>query len=105
MPLLHSPDRTWDYPAITSVFTGDLAVSWENWRYLSYAGGGEELYDLERDPHEMNNLALDKKTNGDLIIAMNDKLNKVIEDEVGKDMGEYLPDIKGVNWAFERFDP
>ena len=57
VPLLHDPEKTWDFPAITSVFTGDLAISWENWRYLSYAEGGEELYDLNNDPHEWHNLA------------------------------------------------
>jgi len=63
-----------------------------------------ELYDLEEDPHEMHNLGLDKKKNAQLIMAMNDKMNKLIDDEVGSDMGEFLPDIKNVNWAFDRFD-
>ncbi|HEC60791.1 MAG TPA: iduronate-2-sulfatase [bacterium] len=58
-PLLGKPDMRWDHPAITSVFTGDLAVSWENWRYISYGDGGEELYNLESDPHEWKNLADD----------------------------------------------
>jgi hypothetical protein len=30
---------------------------------------------------------------------MNDKLNRVIATEVGKDDGFHLPDINGVNWA------
>ena len=63
-----------------------------------------ELFDLENDPYEMNNLALDKK-NQDLLLAMNDKLNRLIDREVGKDDGSHLPKISGVNWAFERFDP
>jgi arylsulfatase A-like enzyme len=63
-----------------------------------------ELYDLEEDPHEMHNLGLDKKKNAQLIMAMNDKMNKLIDDEVGSDKGEFLPDIKNVNWAFDRFD-
>jgi len=58
-PLLGKPDVRWNHPAITSVFTGDLAVSWENWRYISYGDGGEELYNLENDPHEWKNLADD----------------------------------------------
>jgi len=60
-PLLGDPDKIWDHPAVTTVFTGDLAVSWENWRYLSYGDGGEELYDLESDPHEWKNLADDSE--------------------------------------------
>jgi len=59
VPLLENPNKNWNHPAVTSVFTGDLAVSWENWRYLSYGDGGEELYDLESDPHEWKNLADD----------------------------------------------
>lgn len=62
-----------------------------------------ELYDLKSDPYEMNNLARDKK-NQDLLLAMNEKLNRLIDSEVGKDDGSHLPDIAGVNWAFERFD-
>jgi hypothetical protein len=38
-----------------------------------FAVNDVELFDLESDPHEMNNLALDKKKNGELIMAMNDK--------------------------------
>jgi arylsulfatase len=63
-----------------------------------------ELFDLKNDPHEMNNLALDRK-NHDLLLAMNDKLNRLIDAEVGKDDGSHFPDIDGVNWAFNRFDP
>ena len=63
-----------------------------------------ELYDLEKDPHEMHNLGVDKEKNDQLIMAMNDKMNKLIDDEVGSDKGEGLPDIKNVNWAFDRFD-
>ncbi len=63
-----------------------------------------ELFDLENDPHEMNNLVLDRN-NYDLLLAMNDKLNRLIDSEVGQDDGSHLPKIDGVNWAFERFDP
>jgi hypothetical protein len=30
--------------------------------------------------------------------------NTLIDDEVCADKGEELPDIKNVNWAFDRFD-
>ena len=70
-----------------------------------FAVNDVELFDLENDPHEMNNLATDKKKNRDLLLAMNDKLNRLIDSEVGKDDGSHLPDISGVDWAFERFDP
>jgi arylsulfatase len=63
-----------------------------------------ELFDLKNDPHEINNLVMDKK-NQDLLLTMNAKLNRLIDSEVGKDDGSHLPDIDGINWAFKRFDP
>ena len=57
-----------------------------------------ELFDLENDPNEMNNLALNSKSQ-DVLIAMNDKLNQLIADEVGKDDGSHLPDIEGIQWS------
>ena len=36
------------------------AVSDDKHRYISYGNGFEELYDLEKDPHEFKNLATDK---------------------------------------------
>ena len=63
-----------------------------------------ELFDLQKDPHEMHNLALDPE-NTEILLAMNDKLNSLIDAEVGRDDGSHLPDIEGVNWFFERFDP
>jgi arylsulfatase len=58
-----------------------------------------ELFDLEMDPHEMNNLAMDPKKHGDLIVAMNDKLNRLIEAEVGEDKGQFLPGGIDGGWA------
>jgi hypothetical protein len=39
-----------------------------------------------------------KKHNGEIIKMMNDKLNLLIEQEVGDDVGQILPDIEGNNW-------
>lgn len=44
-------------PATTSQGPGNHAVRDERWRYIRYADGSEELYDLETDPHEWTNLA------------------------------------------------
>lgn len=50
-----------------------------------------ELYDLEADPLECNNLAQDPEAHKDTIMALNDRLNKLIEKEVGEDLGKHFP--------------
>ena len=57
-----------------------------------------ELFDLQTDPDEMNNLALDRTKNGEVLLAMNDKLNALIEDEVGEDIGQMLPGDDPQRW-------
>lgn len=44
-------------PAITSWGRGNYAVRSENWRYIRYFDGTEELYSHENDEHEWHNLA------------------------------------------------
>ena len=58
-----------------------------------------ELYDVERDPLERDNLALDRAANGDLIEAMNAKLNALIDREVGEDVGQMLPGNVDGGWV------
>ena len=94
--------------AIRSVFDGKYKFS----RYFSpqqhhvprtlehlYGGNDLELFDLSVDPLEMTNLAFDRKANGDIMLAMNDKLNLLIEQEVGEDIGQMLPGGVDGNWA------
>ena len=57
-----------------------------------------ELYDIVADPQEMVNLAHDFEKNKDLIWSMNLKLNKLIEREIGKDDGSFLPLTDWINW-------
>lgn len=63
-----------------------------------------ELFDLESDPDEMKNLAVDPKKHGDLLLAMNEKMNQLIGTEVGVDDGSFLPG-DDVDWAATTFDP
>ncbi len=49
-----SAARPW--PAITTHNVGNHAVRSERWRFIRYANGSEELYDLRADPHEWTNL-------------------------------------------------
>ncbi len=44
-------------PAITSHNQGNHGIRSERWRYIRYADGSEELYDMISDPNEWTNLA------------------------------------------------
>ena len=57
VPLLRDPKAAWDKPAITTHGFKNHAVRTEQWRYIRYADGGEELYDERKDPYEWTNLA------------------------------------------------
>ena len=65
-----------------------------------------ELYDRENDPDEMKNLAVDRTTNGHLVLAMSTKLEAIIAAEIGIDDGRELPDVEGIDWTLQsdRFD-
>ncbi len=65
-PLLEDPGSKWARPAYTQVRRGEqngYSVRTERWRYTAWGGGalGSELYDYEKDPDELSNLAGDTK--------------------------------------------
>jgi hypothetical protein len=53
------------------------------------------------ESYEVNNLAMDRKKNGELLVAMNAKLNLLIELEVGEDIGQMLPGGADANWMLD----
>lgn len=59
VPLLRNPDAIWDKPAISTLGFGNHAVRTEDFRYIRYSDGSEELYDHKLDPNEWINLAND----------------------------------------------
>ena len=52
-----------------------------------------ELFDLKTDPEEVTNLAVDTKTHAELILRMNDLMNRMIAREVGVNDGSFLPTV------------
>jgi len=63
IPLLTDPDAPWEYPAITTYDVGEFSIRTEQYRYIRYIDGSEELYDHSVDPEEWTNLADDPAYN------------------------------------------
>jgi arylsulfatase len=93
--------------AIRSVFDGRYMFA----RYFSpkehhrpisleqlHAFNDLELYDLREDPLEVDNLAAGASPDSELVMAMNEKLNRLIDEEVGADPGEMLPSGIELGW-------
>ena len=63
-----------------------------------------ELYDLQKDPAEMKNIAAKKGDNATLVMEMNAKLNTVLDAEFGKDDGREMPQVEGIAWSAYRVE-
>jgi arylsulfatase A-like enzyme len=59
VPQLRDASAVRERPAITTHGPGNHTVRSGRWRYIRYADGSEELYDLEADPNEWSNVASD----------------------------------------------
>ena len=57
VPLLKNPLQKTGDAVVTTHRYNNHAVRSENWRYIRYQDGSEELYDHSVDPREYKNLA------------------------------------------------
>ncbi len=76
VPLLKDPDAPWELPAITTHGRGNHAVRTEEYRYIRYADGSEELYFHPDDPYEWTNLAADPAK-----VSVKEQLGQWLPDE------------------------
>ena len=63
-----------------------------------------ELFDLQNDPGEMVNLAMNRTANEAVLTRMNNHLNTVMQREFGADDGREMPPVEGVDWSIDRID-
>ncbi|MCZ6792544.1 MAG: sulfatase [Planctomycetota bacterium] len=61
LPQLKDASAPRPWPAITTHNHDNHGIRTEDWRYIRYADGSEELYDMRHDPNEWHNLAGDAK--------------------------------------------
>ena len=59
VPLLQNQNADWPYHAVTTFMQNNHSVRSENYRYIRYHDGSEELYNNQIDPNEWKNLLAD----------------------------------------------
>jgi iduronate 2-sulfatase len=89
IPLLEKPGMEWDKPLLNTWYYKNHAVRSNNWRYIKYRDGGEELYDHRTDPGEHVNLAGNSEYEN-IIAELQKSLPKTDALPAGKEM--YSPD-------------
>ncbi|MEM6470399.1 MAG: sulfatase [Planctomycetota bacterium] len=60
--LFRAPSIAWPHSVMTTYGEGKFSLRFENYRYIRYPNGSEELYDHDTDPHEFHNLADEPST-------------------------------------------
>jgi arylsulfatase A-like enzyme len=105
VPQLKDADAPRSRPAITTDNHDNHGVRTEKWRYIQYADGSEELYDMVADPNEFTNLASDNNYTATKT-ALRKQLPKINKRPVAGSARRILIYENGVaNWEGEDIDP
>ena len=59
LPQLKDAAASREWPAITTHNHDNHSIRTKDWRFIQYADGSQELYDMKNDPNEWKNLATD----------------------------------------------
>lgn len=84
MPWIENPEAPRERPAITTLYSGNHSLCDEQYRYIRYADGSEELYDRAKDPHEHENLITKTKDRPELQAAVERLSAWIPKDQAGK---------------------
>jgi len=94
VPLLAAPGAKWPHVAITYLHhVGSFGLSADRWRYIRYAEGSEELYDIRSDPYEWHNLASMDQHRGTL-----DRLRGLAPQKFAQASGASLSSRPALEW-------
>jgi len=107
VPQLKDPATPRPWPAITSHNQGNHGIRTRRWRYIRYADGSEELYDIKADPREWDNLAGDPEY-GEVLESHRrwlPKPDRPLAPGSGGRVLTYDPETGVAVWEGKRIDP
>lgn len=105
MPQINDPDAARITPAITTHNHDNHGVRTDRWRFIQYADGSEELYDLLNDPNEFTNL-IEGGTYSAVVNELRNLLPRLNLKPVEGSRNRILTYKSGIaNWEGEKIQP